>query len=149
MRIRSGFFAALAALLLSACAGSGPLHSELKSTYAPIPADQGRIFFYRNSSMFGAAIQPDVRLNGDVVGTSKPGGFFYKDVKAGNQTVSTTTEVERQLTFTLAAREVRYVRTSPSLGLLVGRVQAELVPTEEAERELASLHHTPYTPEKK
>jgi hypothetical protein len=99
--------------------------------------------------MFGAAIQPDIRLNGEVVGASKPGGFFYKDVKGGNYIVSTSTEVERQLTFTIAAKEVRYVRTSPSLGFFVGRVQPELIPAEDAEKELAELYYTPYVPEPK
>ena len=141
--------AVVAAILLGGCAASGPKLAEIKSTMAPLPADQGRIYFYRSSSMFGAAIQPDIRLNGEVVGSSKPGGFFYRDVKGGNQTVSTSTEVERQLTFTIAAKEVRYVRTSPSFGLLVGRVQPELVPSEEAEKELADLHYTPYVPDNK
>ena len=139
----------IAAVLLGGCASSGPKLAEIKTTMTPLAADQGRVYFYRSSSMFGAAIQPDIRLNGEVVGSSKPGGFFYKDVKGGNQTVSTSTEVERQLTFTLAPKETRYVRTSPSLGLLVGRVQPELVPQAEAEKEIADLHYTPYVPDGK
>ena len=145
----TGYLVIVIALLMGGCASSGPKLTEIQTTMTPLAADQGRIYFYRSSSMFGAAIQPDIRLNGEVVGSSKPGGFFYRDVKGGNQTVSTSTEVERQLTFTIAAKEVRYVRTSPSFGLLVGRVQPELVPSEEAEKELADLHYTPYVPDNK
>src|SRR5258705_2113838 len=110
---RTRNFIILVALLMGGCAATGPTHTEIKSTFAPLDANQGRVFFYRAASMVGAAIQPDISLNGEIVGTSIPGGFFYKDVAAGNQRVSTSTEVERQLTFTICAREIRYVRTSP------------------------------------
>jgi hypothetical protein len=146
---RARNFMILVALLMGGCAATGPTHTEVKSTFAVLDANQGRIFFYRASSIVGAAIQPDINLNGEIVGTSIPGGFFYKDVSAGNQIVSTSTEVERQLTFTIGAKETRYVRTSPSLGLFVGRIQPDLVPTDEAEKDLPGLHYTPYSPPQK
>ena len=65
----------LAGAFLAGCA-SGPTYSEVSSKILPIPAAEGRIYFFRSSSMLGAAVQPDVRLDGEVVGTSKPGGFF-------------------------------------------------------------------------
>jgi starvation-inducible outer membrane lipoprotein len=70
-------FVALLALaaVLAGCA-TGPKFAETSSSMPAVKAGDGRIFFYRSSSMMGAAIQPDVRLNGEVVGPSKPGGFF-------------------------------------------------------------------------
>ena len=133
------------AVALGGCASSGPKLSEMKAGIAPIPTDNGRVYFYRNSSMLGAAIQPDIRLNGNVVGSSKPGGFFYADVPAGNCTVATATEVEKQLTFTIGPKETKYVKTSPSFGILVGRIIPELVPAGDAEKDLADLHYTPLT----
>lgn len=133
----------VAAIVLGGCASSGPKLSEMQAGIAPLAADSGRVYFYRSSSMLGAALQPDIHLNGKVVGSSKPGGFFYADVPAGNCTVSTATEVEKQLTFTIAPKETRYVKTSPSFGLLVGRIIPELIPAAEAEKELAELHYTP------
>jgi len=48
----------------------------------PVGQDLGRVFFYR-TSILGAAIQPDVKLNGEKVGSAKPKGFFYVDRPAG------------------------------------------------------------------
>jgi hypothetical protein len=63
------------------------------------------------------------------------------DQAPGNCVVSTSTEVEKQLTFTLAANETRYVHTSVSMGVLVGRINAKLVNAAEAKSEIASLHY--------
>lgn len=65
-----------------------------------------------------------------MVGNSVPGGVFFKDVKPGSYVVATATEVERRLSFTLAAGQNRYVKTSVSIGILVGRVIPELVDPE-------------------
>ena len=135
----------VAAIVLGGCAASGPKMSEMKAGIAPIPADSGRVYFYRSSSMFGAALQPDIRLNGKVVGSSKPGGFFYADIPAGNATVTTATEVEKQLTFTIGPKETKYVKTSPSFGVLVGRIVPELIPTADAEKDLVDLSYAPLT----
>lgn len=139
MKIVQAIVATLA-IFLAGCA-SGPRLSEIKQGIAPISEGQGRVYFYRSSSMLGAAIQPDISMNGKVVGTSKPGGFFYADVSAGNVKVATSTEVEKQLTFTIEPKETRYVKTSPSFGVLVGRVVPELVSEGEATKELAELHY--------
>jgi hypothetical protein len=127
--------ASAAAVLLFGCA-SGPKLAEMQSSMPALNPDQGRIYFYRTSSMMGAAIQPSVLLNGQVVGESKPGGFFYVDTAPGAQEVSTTTEVEKKLSFTLEPRQTRYVRTSASFGVLVYRVQPELVDNGTGDKEL-------------
>ena len=100
---------------------------------------KGRIYFYRDDSLAGGAIQPDIKLNGVAVGESEPGGFFYVDQDPGNCSVSTTTEVERTLEFTLAAHEVKYVRTYVSMGFFAGHVIPELVGSADAEKALTDL----------
>ena len=124
-------------IVLSACAASGPKLSEMRSSMPQLRPDQGRIFFYRPSSMLGAAMQPNIMLNGKVVGESKPGGFFYVDEAAGAKEVSTSTEVERKLTFTLDRGQTRYVRTAVGFGVVAGRVYPELVDNATAEKEIA------------
>lgn len=84
----------LLSILVSACA-SGPKMAEMKSTIPALKADQGRIYFYRSSSIVGAAIQPSIMLNGVVVGDSEPGGFFFIDHAPGPKEVSVATEVEK------------------------------------------------------
>lgn len=125
----------LLTIMVSACA-SGPKLAEMKSAIPTLKADQGRIYFYRSSSMMGAAIQPSIMLNGKVVGDSKPGGFFFVDQAPGAKEVSTSTEVEKKLTFTLEAGQTRYVKTVIGFGFAVGRVQPELVDNATGQKEL-------------
>ena len=129
------------AALAAGCA-TGPKYAEVASSMPKLGADQGRVYFFRSSSMFGAAIQPDVRLNGQVVGVSKPGGYFYVDRPAGNYVASTSTETEKTASFILAPGETKYLRTSPSFGVLVGRIVVELETPEKAQTELPSLSLT-------
>jgi uncharacterized protein DUF2846 len=136
MRISNACVALSAAVLLSACAASGPKLSEMRASMPQLKPDQGRIYFYRSSSMLGAAMQPAIMLNGRTVGESRPGGFFYIDEPAGPKEVSTSTEVEKKLTFTLDRGQTRYVRTSVGFGVAVGRVYPELVDNATGEKEL-------------
>jgi hypothetical protein len=142
MKIRNLCAAASAVMLLSACAASGPKLSEMRSSMPQLKPDQGRIYFYRNSSMLGAALQPNVMLNGRMVGESKPGGFFFVDDAAGPKEVATSTEVERKLTFTLERGQTRYVRTGVGFGIMVGRVYPELVDNATGEKELPETSYT-------
>ncbi|PLP97244.1 DUF2846 domain-containing protein [Cupriavidus pauculus] len=127
--------------LLAGCA-SGVKHADMASSLPTLKANEGRIYFMRSASIFGAAIQPDIRLNNDVVGESKPGGFFFVDRAAGKYVASAATETEKTLSFVLDAGETKYVRSSPSMGLMVGRVVLELETPEKAKEELSSLSYT-------
>jgi Protein of unknown function (DUF2846) len=119
---------ALVLALVAGCA-SGPKHSDVAGGIPTLKSEDVRIYFYRSNSMLGAAIQPTITLNGQAVGDSKPGGFFYVDTKPGSQVISTSTEVEKTLTFIAEAGQTRYVKTTISMGLMVGRVYPELVDT--------------------
>jgi hypothetical protein len=129
------------ALLMVGCA-SGPKYSELAAKTPAMKAGEGRIYFYRDGSMFGAAIQPDLRLNGQVVGTSKPGGYFYVDRPAGAYIASASTETEKTASFTLEAGETKYLKSAPSFGLLIGRVVITIESPDKAKTELVSLSNT-------
>lgn len=122
-------------ILVSACA-SGPKFSEIQTTIPALKADQGRVYFYRSSSMLGAAIQPSILLNGAVVGDSQPGGFFFVDHAPGAKEVSISTEVEKKLTFTLEPGQTRYVKTVIGFGVIAGRVYPELVDSATGEKEI-------------
>lgn len=131
---------AVGALMLVACA-SGPTYKDMSSTIPALKSDQGRIYFYRENSMLGAAIQPDIHLNGDVVGSSQPGGFFYVDRPAGNYEATCSTEVERKATFTLANGEEKYIKTSVSMGFAAGHVTPELVDNATGQAALPDMHY--------
>ena len=138
--IKTAFIVAAVALL-SACAG-GPKYAEVASAIPAQKSGEGRIYFYRESSMVGAAIQPDIQLNGAKVGESVPGGFFFVDQKPGSMKVATSTEVEKQLTFTLDPGQVRYVKTVIGFGLVAGRVYPELVDPATGRKDIESLSYT-------
>ncbi|MDH5277240.1 MAG: DUF2846 domain-containing protein [Gammaproteobacteria bacterium] len=124
----------LVVLLLGACA-SGAKFSDTAPSLQPVSADTGRIFFYRPSSM-GAAIQPKVHLNDEVVGEAIAQGYFFVDRPPGEYKVTTSTEVERSLSFVLEANQTRYVRLSMSMGFVAGHVTPKLIDAETALKEL-------------
>lgn len=140
MRLIKLFIVCLA-IALTGCA-SGVKYKDMASSIPGLQAEKGRIYFLRSASMFGAALQPSVMLDGAKVGESKPGGFFFVDRAAGSHEVTTATEVEKKLTFTLDKGEVKYVKTSIGLGLFVGRVIPELINASEAKKELEELSFT-------
>jgi hypothetical protein len=142
MRIAKVAALAIALVVISGCAATGPLYTEVAASFPAVPKDKGRIYFFRPDTMFGAAITSDIHLNGRVVGKSERASFFYVDEKPGKCTVATSTEVEKQLTFTLARGETRYVKTSVSFGALVGRINPKLVGATEAKTEIVELHYT-------
>lgn len=138
MTMRRALFAAVPlALLLAGCA-TGPKYAEVVSTLPSLTPSDGRIYFYRPSA-FGAGVQPDIKLNGQKVGTAKPHGFYFVDRAPGDYEVTAATETEKRLTFTLEPRQERFVRLKIQMGLLVGRIVPELVDKAEAEGELAGL----------
>lgn len=128
----------LAALLVlvSGCA-SGPGFKSVSASFPPVAAGSARIFFYRNANLgAGAAVRPDVNLNGEKIGNAIPGGFFYVDRPPGDYQVTTTTELKKSLTFHVDAGQVRYVRLGLSPGLMVAHISPELIEAQKAQPEI-------------
>lgn len=135
------FFALIfLAVIFSSCA-TGPKYSEIKTSLSMINPEEGRIFFYRPSSL-GAAIRPDVVLNNEKVGQAISWGFFYVDRAPGNYEVVLSTEVDKRLTFTLDKGQTRYVRMSVGLGVIIYRVFPTLVDESKALSEMEGLSYT-------
>ena len=137
MTLAKAFGTLALGLLLAGCA-TGAKYTEVASTIAPVPPAQGRIYFYRPSAL-GAAVQPDIKLNGQKVGTAKPHGFYFVDRTPGDYEVSAATETEKKLTFTLEPQQERFVRLKIQIGVFVGRIVPELVDKAEAVDELKDL----------
>jgi hypothetical protein len=68
-------------------------------------------------------------------------GFFYVDCSPGNHHIATSTEVERELSFTIDKGEVRYVRLDISMGFFVGHVYPDLIEQQVAESEISRCHY--------
>ena len=91
-------------------------------------------------------MQPEVKLNGEVIGKAAPGGFFYVDRNPGNYQVLTSTEVDRTLSLTLSRGQVRYVRLDISFGFFVGHVFPVLVEDEVGKSEIRECRYEEYKP---
>jgi len=128
------------ALFMTGCA-TGPKYSQVKTSFPILAEDNGRIYFYR-TAVLGAAIQPSVKLNDEVIGTAKPGGFFYVDRPPGDYKVATSTEVKRELSLTLDKGQSRYVRLDISLGFFAGHVYPVLVEDATGESEIVNCSYT-------
>jgi len=133
-------FFVIAAFLLNGCATSGPKFKELAPSISNIAPDNGRLYIYRISAL-GAAVQPEVKLNGEVVGKAVPNGFFYVDKEPGNYEIMTSTEVKRILSLTLDKEQTRYIRLNISFGFFVGHVYPELVESQVAEKEIQDCRY--------
>lgn len=127
-------------LTVVGCASSGPKFSEMKAGMNPPPAGQGRIYLYRIASL-GAAVQPDIKVNGEVVGSAQPKAFFVVDRPAGTYEIVTSTEVKRSLSLTLEPAQTRYVRLNIGMGFFVGHVYPELVEPAVGEKEIKDCRH--------
>lgn len=134
----------LLAAVVSGCA-SGPKYSEIKNSIPALDPEQGRIFFYRPSAI-GAAIQPNILVNGSVVGEMVPLGFFYVDRSPGNYVLSASTEAEATLQLMLQANQTQYVKGSISIGILVGRPNLTLVDQMNALIEMQDLGYSGSAP---
>src|SRR6201990_3463745 len=111
----------LVGFLLASCASPRGLDEPPLQLPALKPG-LGRVFFTRPAEFQGSAIQPEIRMNNEVVGRSTPGGFSYVDRPPGKYTVTTATEVENAVTFQLAGGGTQYIKTAVTPGLLVGHV---------------------------
>ena len=134
------FACCLVALTLSACA-SGMKFIEMNPSTMPKDQDSGRIFFYR-TTVLGAALRPDINLNGTKVGDAIAQGFFYVDRPPGNYEVVTSTEVDRKVTFVLEKGQTRFVKFSVSMGFFVGHVYGELVDSAEGLEDIKECKYT-------
>lgn len=133
-----GFLLAALAACLFGCSATGPRYSEMAENLPSLGESTGRIYFYRNT-LLGAAVQPEVTVNGQVVGKSQPNSFFFIDRPAGTYRASARTEAEGSIDIVLLARQTAYIEMSIGMGFFVGRPAFERVAESEGRKALPSL----------
>jgi hypothetical protein len=130
-----------AALLAAGCA-SGPQFKEMDAASIPtLKPDYGRVYFFRESSFIGAAVGPQINVDGVPVGRSISGEYFYVDEPVGTHTISVKTEAENTVTFSLTAGETKYVRTIVTPGFIVAHVRPYVDTPETATEDIKSLKY--------
>ena len=136
--VRNGALGALALAAMAVHAQAADrTYAVLHPSEPAIAEGQGRIYFYRDGGIMGAAIQPTIYLNGETTGgRSKTGDYFYVDRAPGAYQVSTTTEKKESLDITLAAGQSLYVKTEMSMGFFAGHLQPVVKDAATAEKEI-------------
>src|SRR5213076_578065 len=127
----------LVGLLLASCASPRGIDEPPLQIPALKPG-HGRVYFTRPGELTGSAVQPEIRMNNEVVGRSVPGGFSYVDRPPGQYAVTTATEIENAVTFRFAAGETKYIKTSVTPGIIVGHVTPTLEFPEQGQSDITA-----------
>lgn len=135
----SFLFLTFSIIVLSGCA-SGPTYNEYASSIPAMTSDSARVYVYRTSTL-GTAIQPKIKINGEVVGKAVPQGFFFVDRPAGSCEISASTEVKRSLTLGLEPGDERYVRLEVKMGLFAGHIKPVLVDNAVGKKEITKTKY--------
>ena len=133
----------LVLLSIFGCA-SDPTFDEYARSMPPVPADDGRIYIYRITTV-GDVIRPSVRIDGEPVARAKPNGFFYLDLPAGEYEISAARNTEIVLPVRLETGDEKYVRLDVTIGIASWQFTPMLVSVDVANDE---MKNTAYTSEK-
>ena len=133
----------LVLLSIFGCA-SDPTFDEYARSMPPVPADDGRIYIYRITTV-GDVIRPSVRIDGEPVARAIPNGFFYVDLPAGEYEISAAINTENVLPVRLETGDELYVRLEVNFSTSSWQFTPMLVSAEVANKE---MKNTAYTSEK-
>lgn len=128
-------------LWVTGCA-EGPTISHSTNFQAEPSAGLTRIFIYRTKNMFGAAIQPKVKVNGEETGTCKPNGVFSVDVPKSVHRISVSTETTDSILVNTSKSGTVYIKCKPALGVIIYRLKLEQMSAAEGESDIKDLSYT-------
>ncbi|MDB6195729.1 DUF2846 domain-containing protein [Vibrio parahaemolyticus] len=117
---------------LSGCASvptvDSTISNEVKSFEAPQEGNSG-IYIYREDTFVGAALKKYVYVDGECIGETAPGIFFYHEVEGNKEhQVSTESEFsENHLTIYTEEGRNYFVNQYIKMGVFVGGAGVELV----------------------
>jgi hypothetical protein len=132
----------LAAMPASAAWGADTTFATLHASEPALAADSGRIYLYRESSMMGAAVQPDVYVNGVQVWVAKNGDYYYIDRPAGSYEINTSTDdKDDAITLPLVAGQSTYVQIHIKFGLFAGHGAPLIVNPQQAADAIKDLDY--------
>jgi hypothetical protein len=131
--------------LLAGCTVVGTNYAQMSGSLPALKPGEGRVFFYTPAAMLTGDVQPEVRLNGTMVGFAVPDGFFFVDRPAGSYEASGATVADGRLAFTLATGETIYLRATSPFVLEVNRIAFAPVNAAQARAEMRSLVYSGIT----
>ena len=135
-----GVLLALVALFLTGCASLGPVYTPVAS----VPQDKAVIYIYRSPSFVGGAVSYDVHDGENGVVTSLPNGGYYPYIRSpGEVEIWAKTESKSSVTLDLKAGDVKYVKGTLGVGVLVGRPHLSVVSDEVGQSEIKECKMIP------
>ncbi|WDD94616.1 DUF2846 domain-containing protein [Burkholderia sp. FERM BP-3421] len=119
----------------------GTPYQDMSASIPTLDADHGRLYFFRETGVLGAASGSQVRVNDQPVGTMPMGAFFYVDEPAGEYTITTSSARDTPLTVKLAGGDTRYVRLSVPYSVVAGPLMPTLEQSEQAQQVVRTLRY--------
>ena len=120
----------VATAVLSGCATVPTASPEVETTakqFSAPAANNAGIYVYRKDTIVGAALKKDVWINGECIGETAPGIFFYHEVAGGQEhKVSTESEFSpNDLMVKTEAGKLYFVEQYIKIGALAGGADVE------------------------
>ena len=143
MNLRN-FVLILVVSIFAGCA-SVPMSSLEESSKAkrfePPTKGNAGIYIYRKDTIAGAALKKDVWIDGECIGETAKGMFFYEEVEGDkNHQVSTESEFSpNDLIVDTKSGNHYFINQYIKMGAFVGGANLELVNENEGKSEVASL----------
>lgn len=139
-------FALFLTTSIAGCETSGPKYNTAKSAIAPLADREGRIVFYRPGSFlwYGYRDRPDIFLNDEKVGVSRPGTVFHVDVERGRHRVTIPAALYTgyvTIDVDVSEGETVYVKNNMGVSIFAGKVKIEVVTPEQAISEIDGLEY--------
>ena len=137
-------FLTITSVLFAGCASVPTEQAEvsnvLKQVKAP-SANNAGLYIYRSNSVVGSALKKDVWVDGECIGETARGTFFYHEVLGNIQhKVSTESEFSpNDLMIDTKAGNNYFVKQYIKPGLIVGGAGLKLVPESEGREAITDL----------
>lgn len=115
--------------------------SQQMKTLSALAPEKAGIYVYRDNSMKGAVLKKDVWINGECLGETSRGIFFYKEVDGGKDyIISTESEFSpNHLSLPVEAGKFYYIQQKIKMGAFVGGAKLETVDETKAKDILSKI----------
>ncbi|KNY39307.1 hypothetical protein AKG94_24715 [Vibrio harveyi] len=116
------------------------ISNQAKTFEAPKDGKAG-IYIYRQDTMVGAALKKFVYVDGECIGETAPGVFFYHEVKGNEEHIVSTESEFSENHLTILTEEGRnyFINQYIKMGVFVGGAGVELVDEEMGKAEVLKV----------
>jgi hypothetical protein len=136
--MRNKFFFVIAmvfaAFFITGCA-SGPKYTPISPV--DVPGDKALVYIYRTAIPIGVAVAYEVMAGEQKVVSLQNGGYYPCLVTPGSVEFWAMTEAKSSVTLNLEAGKTYYIRGSVTMGFFVGHPLLEIIPADQAEKEIS------------